>query len=168
MLGHNTTAKPTKLPVDQLHTLDKRPQTDDKIIAELLILDKNIIAAAREAEKKAEFPEVREYAKYLVKHHSMSLKQTLEISRKLKTPPEDSYRAMNMHREGEREMIQLRTLDQSDFDSVFVNDMIRDHRFALSLLDDDLTKVTHPLLKDHIMRMHHAVEENLHKASALK
>lgn len=166
--GHHTTAQSTKPAPNVIAASTRQAQLDDKIFAEILTLDKNEIAAANEGVKKATQPKVKEFAKYLVKHHSANLKKTLQLSRKLKMVPEDNYRAMQMQRDGEREMTQLRTLDQADFDNVFVNDMIRDHKAALALLNDDLRKVTNPMLKAHLMAMYQAVEHHLQLAQQLK
>ncbi len=78
-------------------------------------LIKNEIAAAREGEKKQHNPKIRKFAKYLVKHHSMNLNKTLTLSHKLKITPEDDYRSMQMQRDGERELTQLKTLDKKRF-----------------------------------------------------
>ncbi len=166
--ANDTTAKSTKPVLNTLPSTERKSPIDDKIFAEILTLDKNEIAAAREGEKKATQPKIREFAKYLVKHHSMNLNKTLTLSHKLKITPEDDYRSMQMQRDGERELTQLKTLDESDFDSVFLNDMIRDHRQALSLLNDALRKVTNPMLKAHLMAMYQVVEHHLEQAQALK
>ncbi len=166
--GHDTTAKPTKPALSILPTAERKSPIDDKILAEILMIDKNEIAAAHEGEKRATAPKIREFAKYLARHHTMSLKKTLHLSHKLKIGPEDSYRSMQMQRDGEREMTQLKTLGQTDFDGVFINDMIRDHQSGLSLLNDDLRKVTNPMLKAHLMAMYQMVEKHLHQAQQLK
>lgn len=165
---NDTTAQPTKPELNLLPIVDKKSPIDDKIFSEIITLDKNEIAAAREGEKRATNPKVREFARYLSKHHSINLKKTLSLSHKLKIIPEEDYRSMQMQRDGERELTQLKTLDKNDFDRVFISDMIRDHRQALSLLNDALRKVTNPMLKAHLMAMYQVVEHHLQRAEKLR
>lgn len=142
-------------------------QSDAKILGDLIVLNQNEIAAAKEAKMRATNFEVKKYATFLASHHSSNLQQTLSLGKKLKLQPEMDRAAVDMQHKGEQEMMQLRQVNEKDFNQVFLNDMIHDHEKGLSIIDRDLHSTNNPLLKSHLEKTKSAVQMHLNKAREL-
>lgn len=71
--------------------MQKSRNKDGKIIGTLIVINKNEIAAAKEALKKSTNPEVIHHAKMLKKQHTQNLNDTIKLSKRfgivaIKTP----------------------------------------------------------------------------------
>jgi predicted outer membrane protein len=164
----NTTVEQTKPDLKMLPNPEKKSSIDNKVFREIILLDQNEIAIAHQGEKKANDPKVRAFAKHIATQHTINLKKTLDLSQQMNIQPEDSQRSRQMKQQSAKELKQLKIVQPNHFDIVFMNDMIHDHRQALSVLNDSLRKVSNPMLKAHIMAMYQIIEDHLRRAEQFK
>ncbi len=125
--------------------------SNSDIISDLIVLNKNEIAASRLAESRTTNHEVRHLAKEMVHAHTKNLEQTLRLSKKIHAHQEVNNVSSHLQNEGAKEREILKGLNGSAFDKHYVNAMIRDHEEALRLIDHTLmTHSTNPLLTKHL------------------
>jgi putative membrane protein len=143
-INANAAAMPTVTP--------EQKQKDAEIIAVLVTLNKNEVAAAKEALKKAKTPAVKKYAKMLKQEHTANLAATLKVSKKIDIAPLNSVAAVvALQQGGKEELVALEALKGNEFDKAYIDAMVKDHTNALNLIDNDLMKnVTNPALKAQI------------------
>lgn len=126
-------------------------QSDGEIIGVLVVLNKNEIAAAKQAMKKSKTSSVKQYASMLKNEHSKNLSDTLALSKKMGVNPVESATVITLKKEGKDEVMTLTTLNGQEFENAYINAMVKDHATALSTIDNNLLKnVSNPDLKAHL------------------
>lgn len=144
-------------------------QSNSNIVSDLVALNKNEIASARLALKTSMNPSVKKFAAMLNREHSKNLQQTLSISRKIHAPQDMSALSKNLQSQGQQEMSELSALSGPAFDKAYVNAMVRDHRAALNLLDQNLIpNSTNAMLTKHLQTTRQHVAMHLEHALALQ
>jgi putative membrane protein len=124
---------------------------DAKIIATVIVLNKNEIAAARDAQQRASSPAVKNYAASMIRAHSKSLQEARSLSQKLGVRPEEGNAAILLHNRGQHELAALNGLQGRAFDKAYIDAVVRDHQTALNLIDQKLLPQAHnPALRRHL------------------
>ena len=144
-------------------------QKDGEIVALLIVLNKNEIAAAKEALKKVKNPTIKQYAKMLKKEHTKNLSEALTLSKKMDIAPVETVTVMVLKQDGKKEMITLAALHAKDFETKYIDAMIKDHTDALKMIDNNLLKnATNPYLKAQIEATRPHIVSHLQQAQAIQ
>ncbi|KTC77993.1 DUF4142 domain-containing protein [Legionella brunensis] len=144
-------------------------KVDAKILGGLVVLNRNEIAAATEAQRKATNPAVKNYAALMNKTHSQNLQETQNISRRIGVMPENGSVAMMLQSKGKQEMATLNRLQGLAFEKAYIAAMIKDHAAALALLNQKLIpQATNPMVKKQLIITRVHVQEHLAQAQAVQ
>jgi putative membrane protein len=142
---------------------------DGEVIATLITINKNEIAAANLAEKKQISPMVKNYAKLLHKDHSQNLNNTIKLSHKINERPEQTEGVIALRKHGQEEMATLQPLNGQKFEVAFINDMVKGHQAALDKIDNTLLQNAHnPQLKRHLQMTRNKVAQHLQIAKKIQ
>lgn len=141
--------------------------TDPQIAQIAVTADQVDIDAGKMAESKTKNKEVREFAKEMVKDHSMVNKQAMELAKKLKMTPEENPTSQSLKKAGQDNMANLKNLKGGDFDKAYVNQEVSYHQQVLESLDKtlipnaknqelkDLLQKTRPVVASHLEHAQH-------------
>lgn len=151
-------------------TSSPSPQANDdgKIIAFLIVLNKNEIAFANEALKRKVGPAVRNYALVLRKDHTNGLKATEMLSNKIHEQPVDTPETDTLKQQGSEKLKELRALNGPRFVIVFVDAMVKGHQAALDKIDESMAKTNNPDLKKHLEATRARVKRHLQAAQVIQ
>ncbi|MDP1603280.1 MAG: DUF4142 domain-containing protein [Legionella sp.] len=130
---------------------------DARILATVIVLNKNEIAAAQEAQRKSSNPAVRSYAALMIREHSRNLQETRNLAQKLGVRPEEGSAAILLHKKGQHELAMLSGLQGRAFDKAYIGAMVKGHSEALHLIDQKLLpQAYNPAVRRHleILRSH--------------
>jgi putative membrane protein len=142
---------------------------EGEVIATLITLDKNEMAAANLAEKKQISPLIKNYAKLIHRDHSQNLSATLKLSQKIKERPEQTEDVIALKKQGQEEMATLQPLNGQKFEVAFINAMVKGHQAALDKIDDMLLPNAHtPQLKRHLQMTRNKVAQHLQIAKKIQ
>ena len=135
-----------------LHSPDSHISMDAEILGILITLNKNEISAANLALKKTDIVSIKEHAQMLKKDHKKNLDDTLKLSIKMALPTKESAEERALKEAGQIEMKHLSSLKDKKFDEFYIDAMIKDHKQAIKMLDDNLLKnVTHSTLRTFLL-----------------
>lgn len=144
-------------------------QKDGEILAVLVVVNKNEIAAANEALKKSSSPAVKKYAEMLKKEHTKNLKQTMAVSKKTGIAPVETDKTNSLKEEGKKELDNLSTLNNKEFDKAYIDAMVNGHTKVLETLDDDLIKnASNAALKKQLLATRPHIVAHLNEAKKLQ
>ncbi|RUR10990.1 DUF4142 domain-containing protein [Legionella sp. km772] len=155
-------------PLSFANNTDTKTNPDQEIVAGLVVLNNNEITVADLALGKANDKHVKEYAKLMKKEHDKNLKETLKISKKQDITPVDDQNVTDLKTQGQQEASDLNKLSSTDFDKAYINDMVKDHEAALTLLNGYLKEVTNPKLKKHLEDTTKHVQHHLDAAKKIQ
>ncbi|WP_369940662.1 DUF4142 domain-containing protein [Xanthomonas medicagonis] len=161
-------ATPTTPPVGQPGPAPEgaaRASSGDDIALGLLgAVDKNEIAAAKQAQEKNVTGAVLEYAKMMEKEHTANLEKTQALGTLAETPD-----VKQLESKGEQELSTLGQKSGKDYAAAYIDAMIAGHKEALQLLDTQMTAAasTEPV-KKHLAETKTHVEQHLAKAEEIK
>lgn len=150
-------------------TTNEQKLIDGEIIAWLIIVDKNEIAAAHQVLRKSHNPMVREYANMMVRDHSKNLQQTAFISRKMQIRPISTKKVDELLEAGKNELTSL--INQKDrrvLDQDYIQAMVKGHTGALATIDQDLHRAYGILLINHLKATRATVLHHLLAAKAIE
>lgn len=162
------TATPTTLPVGEASPAPEgaaRASSGDDIALGLLgAVDKNEIAAAKQAQEKQVTGAVLEYAKMMEKEHAENLEKTKALGTLAETPD-----VKQLQGKGEQELATLGQKSGKDYAAAYIDAMIAGHKDALSLIDTQMMAAasTEPV-KQHLAETKTHVEQHLAKAEEIK
>ncbi len=144
-------------------------QTDAKVLAAVMAIDKNEMSASALAQKKAVNPEVRNFATYLYTQHAQDLQMVQGISQRLNVVPVKGEVSGMLHAKGHHTMAKLKHLNGVRFDRAFIADMVKGHAEALHVIDTRLMPVAiNPLVKRELANLRGHVVMHLQKAQAIQ
>lgn len=144
-------------------------QKDGEIIAILLVVNKNEIAAAKEALKKTTNPAVKQYAQMIEKEHTKNLQETLKTDKKIGVTPIAGKIAVTLKQDGKKELIAISVLKGNDFDKAYIKAMVKGHSDVLHMMDDNLLKnVSNPALKKLLLATRPHIQAHLQQAQAIQ
>jgi len=161
-------ATPTTPPVGEASPAPEgaaRASSGDDIALGLLgAVDKNEIAAAKQAQEKKVTGAVLEYAKMMEKEHSENLEKTKALGTLAETPD-----VKQLENKGEQELTTLGQKSGKDYAAAYIDAMIAGHKDALQLIDTQMMAAasTEPV-KAHLTETKTHVEQHLAKAEAIK
>jgi len=161
-------ATPTTPPVGEASPAPEgaaRASSGDDIALGLLgAVDKNEIAAAKQAQEKKVTGAVLEYAKMMEKEHAENLEKTKALGTLAETPD-----VKQLETKGEQELTTLGQKSGKDYAAAYIDAMIAGHKEALQLIDTQMMAAasTEPV-KAHLAETKTHVEQHLAKAEAIK
>ncbi len=143
--------------------------TEAEVLSFVVAVDLNEILAAAEAQKKKIGQQIMEYAKMLHKEHGANMAKTLQVGQSIKVTPSDTKAVDALKKKGAGELAMLVPLDGKDFETAYLDAMIKGHDEALAMIDNKLFPAAkNDALKKHLTdtRMHVAM--HLEQAKKLK
>jgi putative membrane protein len=111
---------------------------DGQIMLVLKSVDQAEIEQGTLARSKATDPRVKAFAERMIEHHSRSLKDGAELTRKAAVEPQESNLATELQTKTNQTLQTLRGADSSTFDSAYTSAQVRQHQEVLDLLDKRL------------------------------
>jgi len=108
------------------------------------------------------------YATFLETQHTANLQKTLSLGKKLGVTDESSPLSLRLKKNGQQELNQLRSLNQSAFDRSYINAMVKGHQDAITFLDQAIAKSTNAVLTQHLQSTRAHVKIHLEKALMLQ
>lgn len=123
------------------------------------------IEQGRLARVRAKDARVRDFAAMMVKHHAEARKD----QRKLKVEPQPGADVLNMKRESQRKLTELREKKGKEFDRAYIDLQVDEHRALLGRIDRELL----PAAKDdgvtaYLKQIKPRVESHLAQAERLQ
>lgn len=143
-------------------------QQDGEIIATLIFLNRHEIAAANEAEKRRVSPVVRKYAYLLHKDHGKNLRDTLKLSQEIGVRPIETQNVILLEQKGDKELSALKSLNNQQFEVVYIDSMIKGHEDALNKINNAMAQTQNPALKKHLSMTRDAVASHLQMARMIR
>jgi len=142
---------------------------DAEILATVVMVDRNEITAASEAQARKLSRPVMDYAKMLNQHHGMSIADTLKVGQQIGTTPVITPKVDDISKKGGKVLATLVPLDGEEFERAYIDAMVTDHTEVLGMLDNQLIKMAkHEAVKAHLTKTRAAVADHLAKAKALQ
>lgn len=134
---------------------------DGQTIEWIMIVDKNEMAAGKEAMQKSKDPNVKKYARELITDHTKNLSQTVSVSHNIheKAVESDESKALKQH--GKDLMAKLKKLKDKEFDKAYVDAMVSGHSDVLTAIDGKMGQVSNPKLQDHVKMTKDMVQRHL-------
>jgi putative membrane protein len=144
-------------------------QQEGEILATLITINKNEIAAADEALGRNNLnPIVKEFAQKLHRDHKGNLNKIKDISDKFDIKPVESNLSTSLKYKGHKELAMLRSLDNQAFQVAYAKAMVKGHKEALKILNRGIEIVKNPRLKKHLQETYLTVEKHLSMAKNLE
>lgn len=141
---------------------------DQEIIATLIAFNNNEIFVSDLVPGKTTNKQIEAYAQLIRTDHSKNLEATMDISEDQHLNPLDNKKSAELKAQGQKEVTELALLNEPDFDRKYIKEMVTDHQQALTLIDDLLTKVNNPKLKQHLLTTKTHIEEHLEAAQKIQ
>lgn len=142
---------------------------DAEILATVAAVDLNEIRAAGAAGTKKLSPSVAEYARMLHEEHGKNLDATLKLGQQIKVTPLETTAVGEKKKAGAAELAELVPLDGKEFESGFLDAMVKGHTQVLSDIDGKLLGAADdPALKKHLQDTRAHVAMHLEQAKKLQ
>lgn len=146
----------------------EKKMTDGEIAQTLITINEGEIDAGKYAERHAQKPEVKEYAKMMVDEHQANVKATKAMAKKEGISPKKNDDAKDIMADAKKSNEDLKKADKASLDKTYLNEQVKMHESALSKLKDDLIpNSTNTSLKEHLQKTSEAVAKHLEHAKAL-
>lgn len=158
----------TDTPASNDQAQSENQKKDGEIIAMLITLNKNEVAASREALKRHVSPMVKKYAGRLQRDHSKNLQDTLNLSHKINEKPVKTADVAELKEKGQQMLVTLKPLKNQEFQVTFIDDMVKGHDEAIKKLDESLQAASNPALKAHLEKTRATVKEHLEMAQMIQ
>ncbi|WP_182393143.1 DUF4142 domain-containing protein [Legionella sp. PC997] len=150
-------------------TVQNKSKNDGEIIATLIAVNKQEIAAAGEALKISNNPEVKQYAEMLKKQHTQNLNKTLVLSQKTNIAPVESAKVKLLQKKGAKELKTLSSLKGKNFDKAYIKAMIKGHTEVLHMFDNEfLNNVSNSSLKQLLLKTRPHIKAHLEEAEKIQ
>lgn len=162
----NQTTNNTTAPTMQSQSSSQ--SKDAEILAFLMVLDNNEIAAAKEAKTKKLDSKVKNYANTMLKDHEDNLHHTMKVIKKADIKPVNSSMATSLKEQGQKLLEALKPLKDKEFEKAYMDAMVKGHTEALQAIDDNLNHVSNEKVKKFLKATRDHVEKHLKKAEAIQ
>ncbi|HYM85400.1 MAG TPA: DUF4142 domain-containing protein [Pseudoxanthomonas sp.] len=141
------------------------PATDDALALGLLsAVDDHEIQAAQQAIAKPVTGAVLEYARMMEKQHTDNLVETKTIG-----PVGDSPEVQAMKDKGASELAELGKKSGKEYETAYVEAMVKDHTEALALIDGRMLSLASAgAVRDHVSKARDHVAKHLEEAQKLQ
>lgn len=143
-------------------------QKDGEILALIITIDKNEMAASKAALERKLNPIVKNYVKMIKRDHTSNFYETITLSRKIGEKPVVTVDVTQLKENGKKELAALKQLNDKDFQVQFINDMVKSHQEGLQKINQALANVSNPKLKTHLEVTKNKIEEHLRKAQTIQ
>lgn len=167
-LAQETTSQPVPAPVPSANA-QANIEKNAEILAWLVVLNSNEIAAAKVALTKRPTAAVEQYANMMVQDHTKNLNATIALSKDLQIKPANNTDVFNMLKQGMTENAQLALTKEVDFPKKYIDAMVAGHTAALTKINGYLTDSgINPRLVEQLKETRTMVEHHLEEAKALQ
>ena len=110
-----------------------------------------------------------DYAKMLHTEHGANMAKTMQLGLSIKVTPSDTKEVDELKKKGAAELAMLVSKDGKDFESAYVDAMIKGHTEAITMIDDKLLKqAKNEVLKTHLRETKQHITMHLDQAKKLK
>jgi putative membrane protein len=148
---------------------DAAKLTDGQIDKVLITINEGEIEAAKMATKRADKPQVKEFAKMMLDTHNENVKETKKVATENQITAKDSKLSGILKTDAMTANKDLKSAEKAHFDLAYVNQQIMMHEKALQTLNNTLIPAaTDPEFKAHLEKTRTAVAEHLDHAQKLK
>lgn len=138
-------------------------------LASIAAIDKDEILLSILASNKKPNSGVADFAKMMIDQHGSNLTQILEMASSLNAFPLIGGNAEKLKEQGTKEMMALAGLQGKEFDTAYVDAMVKGHEGALNLIDQHLIKTAKSEeVKKFLTDTKVAVEHHLEEAKKLQ
>lgn len=142
---------------------------DGEIIAIVIAVDKNEIAAAKKALHKGVAPKVKQYAQMLKRQHSENLNEALRLRKEMHITPVKTARVISIQQKGAKELVTLSTLKNKNFEKAYVDAMVTGHAHVLKMIDNDLLKnASNASVKKFLLATRPHIKAHLQEGQAIQ
>lgn len=141
---------------------------DPEIVAFMVVLNKNEIAAADLTKQKKVDKAVKSYAKLMLKEHTQNLLDTEKLSKKQKIKAVDTEMVVSLQEKGKEELNALSPLADKAYETAYINAMVKGHTDAAASINNFLKEVSNPKLKAHLETTLTHVQHHLAKAEEIQ
>jgi len=149
-------------------TAETTTSKDPEIVAFMVVLNKNEIAAADLTKQKTVNKDVKKYAALMSKEHNKNLSDIEKLSKKQNIKPVDSDMVVSLQDKGKEELNTLNALVDKAYDTAYIDAMVKGHTDALANIDSFLKEVTNPKLKTYLKDTRSHVKHHLAKAEVIQ
>lgn len=123
------------------------------------------VLAARVAERRAEHPATKDFAKHMLQAHADEERIERDSAKRLGLKPDASSVSKRLTTTAQEDVKKLETANRSDFDRTYLDAQVRDHREALGIIDSQLLpQARDPQLKAELTGLRARVAEHLTEA----
>jgi putative membrane protein len=143
--------------------------TDAEVLSFVNAVNVNEILAASVAKKKKINGPVMDYAKMLHTEHGANMAKTMKLGQTINVTPSDTKAVNDLYMKGAGELATLVPMDGKEFESAYVDAMIKGHTEVLEMIDNQLMKIVkNDMLKAHLSETRGHVAMHLEQAKKLK
>ncbi len=147
---------------------DKNARGDAEIMALVMATDDNEVLASTEAQKKSIDDVIIGYAKLLHAEHGKNQSSIMELGKRINVVPANTKAVEDLRAKGADELASIIALDGKRFEKAFIRTMIKNHREALSLIDNSLLpRAKDEQLREHLSMTRHHVASHLEQAEGI-
>ncbi len=157
------------IPGSAMRDVPNTEGTDAEVLAFVNAVNVNEILAAAEAQKKKIDQPVMDYAKMLHTEHGANMAKTAQLGLTIKVTPSITKAVDNLMKKGAGELATLVPMDGKDFETAYIDAMIKGHNEVLEMIDNQLMKTAkNEMLKAHLTETRGHVAMHLEQAKKLK
>jgi putative membrane protein len=139
--------------------------TDAEIAAITAAINTGEVEEAKAAQKKAKDPKVKAFATKMVNHHTSANTKQADLLKKLKMSTDENAKSRELSSEASSNVQTLSSQTGAEFDRAFMDQMVKDHQKALSMLDDKLIpEAKSSELKQMLQSVRSTVDSHLREA----
>lgn len=157
------------VPGSPMRDMSGKEGTEAEVLSFVAAIDLNEILAAAEAQKKKISEPVINFAKMLHTEHGANMAKTLQVGESIKVIPTDTKAVDALKKKGAAELATLVPLDGKDFETAYLDAMIKGHNEALMMIDNKLIPTAkNDSLKKHLADTRAHVAMHLEEAKKLR
>ncbi len=143
--------------------------TDEQIMGIIIAVDKSEIAAANIAGTKKIMKKVSHYAHYLKKQHTHNLYMIEKLAHTTGLKPMKSVQSIAIAKDARSEGAMLSKLNGKEFESAYIDAMVKGHAGGLKLINTVLLKeVTNAKLKHFVKSFRALVTRHLEEGKRIQ
>lgn len=142
--------------------------SDGEILAFVNAINTNEINAAQEAKRKDINKNVMDYADMLLTEHQNNMEKTNQLASNQNISATETDRVTALKQKGQDLLTRLQGLNGANFESAYVQAMIKDHQDGLNLLDNQLIpQADNESVKQHLTETRQHIAKHLERAQEL-
>jgi len=157
------------IPGSAMRSVPNTEGTDAEVLAFVNAVNVNEILAASGAQKKKISGPVMDYAKMLHTEHGANMAKTAKLGQSINVTPSITKAVDALMQKGAGELATLIPLDGKDFETAYIDAMIKGHTEVLEMIDGQLLKTAkNDALKAHLTETRGHVAMHLEEAKKIK